>query len=148
MLGICLGMQILSSSGEEIKETKGLDIIKGKVVSLKSLGCNERIPHIGWNSIKNRVDTILLDGISQNTDFYFVHSYVFKPDDDSTLFQQQIMVLTFVALLKKIIYLEHSFIPKKVLFSEENFTKFFRCLKKGNHNDAVEWHYFGKRHKF
>ena len=36
LLGICLGMQILSSSGEEIKETKGLDIIKGKVVSLKA----------------------------------------------------------------------------------------------------------------
>ena len=55
LLGICLGMQILSSSGEEIKETKGLDIIKGKVVSLKSLNCNERIPHIGWNSIKNKI---------------------------------------------------------------------------------------------
>ena len=53
------------------------------MVSLKSLNCNERIPHIGWNSIKNKTDTILLDGISQNTDFYFVHSYVFKPENES-----------------------------------------------------------------
>ena len=117
LLGICLGMQILSSSGEEIKETKGLDIIKGKVVSLKSLGCNERIPHIGWNSIKNRVDTILLDGISQNTDFYFVHSYVFKPDDDSHIVSTTNYGVDFCSVIKKDNIFGTQFHPEKSSFS-------------------------------
>lgn len=117
LLGICLGMQILSSSGEEIKETKGLDIIKGKVVSLKSLGCNERIPHIGWNSIKNRVDTILLDGISQNTDFYFVHSYVFKPDDYSHIVSTTNYGVDFCSVIKKDNIFGTQFHPEKSSFS-------------------------------
>lgn len=80
LLGICLGMQILSSSSEEVEFTRGLDLIKGKVISLKQLKCNEKIPHVGWNGIKKNKDNLLLKEISENTDFYFVHSYVFKPD--------------------------------------------------------------------
>ena len=48
-LGICVGMQILSTFGNEYKRTKGLGFIEGEVRKIDSGGL--KIPHIGWNSI-------------------------------------------------------------------------------------------------
>ena len=84
LLGICLGMQLLADIGDEgasnEEGTQGLGYIPGKVKSLASLGCAERIPHIGWNSLhKEDDDSELLYGIPDYTDFYFVHSYAFVP---------------------------------------------------------------------
>jgi glutamine amidotransferase len=84
-LGICLGMQLLADYGEEGANpgfpTKGLGLISGKVVSLKSLGCLSRLPHVGWNSISVPGDSSLFDTIPDGTDFYFVHSYAFVPSE-------------------------------------------------------------------
>jgi glutamine amidotransferase len=84
ILGICLGMQLLASVGTEgpidqpAQTTPGLDLIKGKVTRLDTLGCPLRIPHMGWNSIKlHGAPSKLLEGIPDDTDFYFVHSYAF-----------------------------------------------------------------------
>ena len=51
MLGICLGAQIMLTEGHEFGIFKGLDIIKGKVVHFPILVDNEKVPHIGWNTI-------------------------------------------------------------------------------------------------
>ena len=51
ILGICLGMQLLCNSSTEIKNTKGLSIIDGKVEKLKDIK-NIRLPHIGFNTIE------------------------------------------------------------------------------------------------
>ena len=89
ILGICLGMQLLASWGYEgasnwnKTKTPGLDLIKGEVKSLLDIGCNKRIPHMGWNEISWECSHKILEGISKNTDFYFVHSYVFVPSDKS-----------------------------------------------------------------
>jgi imidazole glycerol-phosphate synthase subunit HisH len=84
ILGICLGMQLLADFGEEgasLQEpTKGLGLVSGRIVSLKSLGCELRIPHVGWNSIKVLGAPLLFDTIPDHTDFYFVHSYAFELD--------------------------------------------------------------------
>ena len=48
LLGICLGMQLLSESGTEGGGAQGLGLIPGKVVRLEP-GNGERIPHVGWN---------------------------------------------------------------------------------------------------
>ena len=84
ILGICLGMQLLADYGEEGASSKerseGLGLISGRIVSLKSLGCDLRIPHVGWNSIKVLGNPILFDSIPDDTDFYFVHSYAFQVD--------------------------------------------------------------------
>jgi len=76
LLGICLGMQLLVSHGSEGGECPGLDLISGDVHRLDLLGCSERVPHVGWNSVVV-ADSCggLLSGITENTDFYFVHSY-------------------------------------------------------------------------
>lgn len=79
LLGICLGMQLLASRGTEWGETPGLDLISGEVVRLDTLGCTLRIPHVGWNAIELRGENKLFADVRDGTDFYFVHSFVFRP---------------------------------------------------------------------
>jgi glutamine amidotransferase len=89
LLGICVGMQLLADFSMEGSEstnpegTPGLGLISGKVDHLRTFGCDERVPHVGWNSIRQagRPDPILRD-IPSGTDFYFVHSYAFCPEDE------------------------------------------------------------------
>lgn len=90
LLGVCLGMQLLASFSTEgalacnPNGTPGLGFIPGRVENLKTLGCNLRIPHVGWNSvISNSSSNGLFKGIPDNTDFYFVHSFAFSPSDAS-----------------------------------------------------------------
>tara|TARA_B100000674_G_scaffold499329_1_gene544076 strand:+ start:6682 stop:7326 length:645 start_codon:yes stop_codon:yes gene_type:complete len=80
ILGICLGMQLLSESGAEGKEseenTKGLGLISGKVEKIKST--NLRIPHIGWNDVNwKQTSNQIVNADQMETDYYFVHSYHF-----------------------------------------------------------------------
>jgi glutamine amidotransferase len=57
MLGICLGMQLLASSGTEGHDVEGLNLILGKVVKLKSSNNINRISHVGWNNISRSTKT-------------------------------------------------------------------------------------------
>lgn len=92
LLGICLGMQLLATSSMEGADDQntdgiaGLNFIPGRVLSLQSLGCNLRVPHVGWNSVVCRLSSDQsFNGIPTGTDFYFVHSYAFVPEDPSHL---------------------------------------------------------------
>lgn len=76
LLGICLGMQMLASVGDEGGESQGLDLIRGRVRRLDTLGCTLRIPHVGWNDVHHTAEEKLFARIPQDSDFYFVHSYV------------------------------------------------------------------------
>ena len=73
LLGICLGAQILLDFSEESGE-KTLEILAGKVRKFDK-NCGEKIPHIGWNSVFLEKKNPLFEKISQNSDFYFVHSF-------------------------------------------------------------------------
>lgn len=84
-LGICLGMQLLASRGCEHGDTEGLNLIPGEIVTLNSLGCDLRVPHVGWNQIETRNDHKLFAGIPDGTDFYFVHSFAFKPKGEGSV---------------------------------------------------------------
>lgn len=77
ILGICLGMQLLSSKSYEFGEHNGLNLIPGDVIKF-SLPRNYRVPHIGWNNVQFKIDHPLANEIKINSDFYFVHSYHFK----------------------------------------------------------------------
>jgi len=88
LLGVCVGMQLLASystegaSAHSPDETAGLGFIPGRVKHLRALGCSLRVPHVGWNEVASRVPRGgLFDGIPDGTDFYFVHSYAFVPED-------------------------------------------------------------------
>ena len=80
-LGICVGMQILADYGYENKKTKGLSWINGEVKSLKNFtdhSQNLKIPHMGWNNLSVNSKTFnLLHNVTEEDQFYFVHSYFF-----------------------------------------------------------------------
>ena len=71
MLGICLGMQILSTLGYEYGKTTGLNLIDAEV---KPILVNTKVPHVGFNTISVVNKNRLLDGL-ENEEFYFMHSY-------------------------------------------------------------------------
>lgn len=79
LLGICLGMQMLASHGEEGGGSAGLDLVPGSVIRLDQIGCSERIPHVGWNELHYREPDAIFNGIPDASDFYFVHSFGFVP---------------------------------------------------------------------
>ena len=85
LLGICLGMQMLASSGHEGGLSKGLGFVPGQVQRLDTLGCKLRIPHVGWNEVRFKKNDELFNGIPDLSDFYFVHSYAFVPENDEHL---------------------------------------------------------------
>jgi glutamine amidotransferase len=80
-LGICVGMQMLFDSSEEAPGCKGLGIIPGEVRRLPVT--TERLPHMGWNTVKIRTGSVLFDGIDDGSWLYFVHSYAPVPDDEA-----------------------------------------------------------------
>lgn len=86
IIGICLGMQLLASKGYEGGfETLGLDLIGGEVRRLIPDIQDERIPHVGWNSIWIKHGHPLINNIQDGSDFYFVHSYHFNPHASSSV---------------------------------------------------------------
>jgi glutamine amidotransferase len=85
LLGICLGMQMLATHGHEGGLSEGLDLIPGQVQRLDTLGCKLRIPHVGWNEVRYKTEDELFNDIPDSSDFYFVHSYAFVPEDDKHL---------------------------------------------------------------
>lgn len=80
-LGICLGMQLLVEKGTEHGEFEGLGWVPGKVTKLS--GNNVRVPHVGWNDIELVQTAGLFNAVENGQDYYFVHSYVVRPTDES-----------------------------------------------------------------
>jgi len=73
VLGICVGMQVLSEKGLEFYEEQGLGLVSGVVRKINS---EELVlPHVGWNNLINIRECPLTLGITEEDDFYFVHSY-------------------------------------------------------------------------
>ncbi len=84
-LGICLGMQLMASTGYEGGETAGLNIIPGKVIRFIADDSQTRIPHVGWNEVAQITASPIFTNLTDNTDFYFVHSYHFQCADEFVL---------------------------------------------------------------
>jgi imidazole glycerol-phosphate synthase subunit HisH len=99
-LGICLGLQLLFTEGEEMGRFAGLHIIPGRVVQffrladgspeterLKTLSKVEglKVPHMGWNAIDVRLPCPLLRDVPKGGMVYFVHSYYVAPEDPAVV---------------------------------------------------------------
>ena len=83
ILGICVGMQLFSTYGEEDGGSQGFDWIKGKVKKINLTNQNLKLPHMGWNNIKIDEKSKLLSGIENNSHFYFVHSFAFDVENNA-----------------------------------------------------------------
>ncbi|MCF8430200.1 MAG: imidazole glycerol phosphate synthase subunit HisH [Bacteroidia bacterium] len=79
VLGICVGMQILSDDSEEGIQ-KGLGWIKGNVKKFDILKIKQKpfIPHMGWNNVEPKISHDLFKNIDIELGFYFVHSFYFN----------------------------------------------------------------------
>ena len=78
--GVCIGLQILFAGTEEGGWHECLGVIPGRVRRLPS---GLKIPHMGWNQVKQRTSHPVFKGIPDEANFYFVHSYYVEPDDKS-----------------------------------------------------------------
>jgi glutamine amidotransferase len=86
-LGICLGLQLLFTESEEFGSHKGLNVIAGKVIRFQLKAAENgvgplKIPHMGWNAIRLKKPSPLLEGLSDGCYMYFVHSYYVAPADE------------------------------------------------------------------
>ena len=96
--GICLGYQILFASSDE-GDVPCLDLLPGRVVRLPESSL--KVPHMGWNQVRQRIVHPLFDGIPDGADFYFVHSYYPDVADDSLVAGVTEYGVTFCSLLVK-----------------------------------------------
>jgi len=87
LLGICLGMQLLSFLGTEPSIVQGLEIIEGEV-HLFPEDLDLRIPHVGWNGIELVNKHPILKDVKLDVDFYFVHSYHFSKAKEENIIAQ------------------------------------------------------------
>ena len=75
ILGICLGIQLMSKSGNEDGNSRGLSLINVDTRKFEIKNLKYKIPHIGFNSVNIPLNSVLYKGLDHNPDFYFVHSY-------------------------------------------------------------------------
>ena len=100
ILGICLGMQLLFEESEE-SPGEGLSFIRGKVLRLPR---NVKTPHMGWNTLRILKDNELLNGISGEDYFYFVHSYYASPAEKVTVAETEYGISFASVVTKKNIF--------------------------------------------
>ena len=80
LLGICLGMQWLYEGSEEAPEVPGLGLLGGQCYRLSG---DVKVPHVGWNSLAIQQRTSIVEGVPQDSQVYFTHSYVGPVNGDT-----------------------------------------------------------------
>ena len=80
--GVCIGLQVLFDGTEEGGGHDCLGIIAGRV---KRLPAGLKVPHMGWNQVKQRLPHPIFEGIPDGANFYFVHSYYGEPEAKSVV---------------------------------------------------------------
>lgn len=83
VLGICVGMQLLTAYSEE-GDVNLLDIVPIKTLHFSGR-IDQKVPHMGWNSISPQKESPLFSNIEDNAYFYFVHSYFIEYHEDYTI---------------------------------------------------------------
>jgi glutamine amidotransferase len=98
VLGICVGLQILSKGSEE-GQLPGLGWINANVKKFNpdTIPVKPKLPHLGWNSIEIVKNSILLDKIDPEEGFYFIHNYFFQTNDSSDILTKTTYGIDFVS---------------------------------------------------
>lgn len=127
-LGICLGLQLLFTESEEFGISKGLDIIKGRVIRFKgpSFGTPHgvypdkvgapgilKVPHMGWNALTMKRRPPALQDVPDNSHVYFVHSFHVVPEDKNVIATTTDYGLEFVSSIWKDNIFAVQFHPEK-----------------------------------
>ncbi|OGU69132.1 MAG: imidazole glycerol phosphate synthase, glutamine amidotransferase subunit [Stygiobacter sp. RIFOXYC12_FULL_38_8] len=108
LLGICLGMQLLSEKSNE-GNTCCLGVVPGTCVKYDET--KVKVPHMGWNEVKIDLNSVLFDGIEDGSHFYFANSY-YLPVCDYTI-ASSVYDVTFAAAVQRNNYYGVQFHPEK-----------------------------------
>lgn len=82
-LGICLGTQIIFEHSDEDGGVDCIGLVPGAVKRFTPSDPMCKIPQIGWNAVELRGEHPVFEGVENESEFYFVHSYYPSPSDDS-----------------------------------------------------------------
>ncbi|WP_170391000.1 imidazole glycerol phosphate synthase subunit HisH [Ruegeria arenilitoris] len=77
-LGICVGMQLMATTGREYTDTPGLNWVTGDVVRIEPDDRALKVPHMGWNDLVIESEHPVFNGVASGDHVYFVHSYHFR----------------------------------------------------------------------
>jgi len=109
-LGVCLGLQLLLTVTEEGGLTPCLGVIPGWV---KKLSADLKIPHMGWNQVRQRQRHPIFAGIPDNSNFYFVHSYYGEAEDKALVVGETEYGVTFGSVIARGNLIATQFHPEK-----------------------------------
>lgn len=109
-LGICVGMQMLADKGHEHGDHEGLGWIGGEV---KRLEVDLHLPHVGWNNFKSFRPHPLLESLTTDLDFYFVHSYHFQAAQERDVLATCEYGMEFTSMVQRDNILGVQFHPEK-----------------------------------
>jgi imidazole glycerol-phosphate synthase subunit HisH len=128
LLGICLGMQLLFESSDEMGQHSGLGLLPGYVRRFPEAGW--KVPQTGWNQLNLLQDTPLLAGLSSGDYAYFNHSYYCEPAEPGDMLASTEYVLTYASVIGRSNLYGVQFHPEKSqdlgLMILRNFVE--RCL--------------------
>ena len=110
-LGICVGMQVLAEQSDEWGAHACLGVVSGTVVRFPDTA--GKVPQIGWNQVRWTREHPVLQGIPDNTDFYFVHSYYIDTPDHALVLGQTDYGVTFPAMIAAGSLVATQFHPEK-----------------------------------
>jgi glutamine amidotransferase len=110
LFAICVGMQVMLSATEEGGWNECLGVIPGTV---KRLPSGLKVPHIGWNQVKQADRHPLFEGIPDESNFYFVHSYYPEPKDATVVAGTSEYGINFCSVLIKDNLVATQFHPEK-----------------------------------
>ena len=114
LLGICLGMQFLATEGFENNKSKGLNFIEASVNLMETDNTkNFNLPHVGWNEINILKNHAIFDGIKNNSNFYFIHSYQVVLKNNEFLFAETKYLKKFPSIIIKDNVIGFQFHPEK-----------------------------------
>jgi len=111
-LGVCMGFQALMTLSEEGGEHPCLDVLRGRVRRLEG-GDGLKVPHMGWNNVRQLRPHPIFRGIPNDAYFYFVHSYFVDPEDECVTIGQAEYGRTFTAVAARDNLVATQFHPEK-----------------------------------
>jgi glutamine amidotransferase len=113
ILGICLGVQLFTNQSEE-GDLKGLSWFNAETVKFNFNESNKlKIPHMGWNEVIKIKDSRLLEDMSLESRYYFVHSYHLKCNDPKDALLETNYGYNFVSAIEKNNIVGVQFHPEK-----------------------------------
>ncbi len=130
ILGICLGMQLMTDDSEE-SGSKGLGWIPARTLKFNFDSLALKVPHMGWNTVQVSNDNPLIENSEEEIRYYFVHSYYVKVSDEIHSLAKTNYGITFEAAIQKDNIYGVQFHPEKShkfgMNLLQNFSKIQNC---------------------